>query len=66
MDDKERLHLQEMINSYDAEDNTSKIRKSDINKGTCFLMLLMLDNKHIGIRKVDKTTNGRDIPSTPI
>jgi hypothetical protein len=27
MDDKERLHLQEMINSYDAEDNTSKIRK---------------------------------------
>jgi len=27
MDDKERLNLQEMIKAYDADDNTSKIRK---------------------------------------
>ena len=46
--------------------NTSKIRNNDINIGTCFFILLILDNKHIGIRKVDKTTNGSEIPSTPI
>ena len=27
MDDKQRLNLQEMIKAYDADDNTSKIRK---------------------------------------
>ena len=46
--------------------NTSKIRNNDIKIGTCFFILLILDNKHIGIRKVDKTTNGSEIPSTPI
>ena len=45
---------------------TSKIRKSDINIGTCLLILFRLDNIHIGTRNVDKTTKGKEIPSRPI
>jgi len=56
MSDKDRLNLQEMIKSYDADDNTPKIRKLKHSRQIKdnVEMLLNLKKKHSRMLKTDK------------